>query len=79
MKAFAFLPKIRTITDISKHAWMLKYGQILISISVNVMIYSNKATDYKLLVSRPGESMESMRAGDYYYYYLEYYYCTIQH
>ena len=38
----------------------------------------SKATNYKLLVSRPGETMESMRAGGYYYY-LEYYYCTIQH
>ena len=38
------------------------------------------ATNYKLLVSRPGETMKSMRAGGYYYYYyLEYYYCTIQH
>ena len=37
------------------------------------------ATNYKLLVSRPGETLESMRAGGYYYYYLEYYYCTIQH
>ena len=38
-----------------------------------------KATNFKLLVSRPGETMESMRVGGYYYYYLEYYYCTIQH
>ena len=37
-----------------------------------------KATNYKLLVSRPGETMKSMRAGDYYSYYLEYY-CTMQH
>ena len=34
-----------------------------------------KATNYKLLVSRPGETMKPMRAGGYYYY-LEYYYCT---
>ena len=38
-----------------------------------------KATNYKFLVCRPGETMESMRAGGYYYYYLEYYYCTMQH
>ena len=37
------------------------------------------ATNYKLLVSRPDETMKSMWAGGYYYYYLEYYYCTIQH
>ena len=37
----------------------------------------HKATNYKLLVSHPGETMESMRAGGYYYYCLEYYYCTI--
>ena len=39
----------------------------------------NKANNYKLLVSRPGETKKSMRAGGYYYYSLEYYYCTIQH
>ena len=38
-----------------------------------------KANNYKLLVSRPGETKKSMRAGGYYYYCLEYYYCTIQH
>ena len=41
--------------------------------------YIAKATNYKLLVSRPGKIMESMRVGGYYYYYLEYYYSTIQH
>ena len=40
---------------------------------------SHKATNYELLVSHPGEIMESMRAGGYYYYYLEYYHYTIQH
>ena len=35
-----------------------------------------RATNYKLLVSRPGETMKSMRVGGYYYYYLEYYYCN---
>ena len=29
--------------------------------------HAYKATNYKLLVSRPGETMESMRAGSYYY------------
>ena len=41
-----------------------------------------KATNYKLLISHPGETMESMRAGSYYYYYYyysEYYCCTMQH
>ena len=45
---------------------------------------SRKATNYELLVSRPGETIESMRVGGYYYYYLEYcylecYHCTTQH
>ena len=44
-----------------------------------VLLNRLKATNYKLLVSRPGETMESMRAGGYYYYYLEYSFCTIQH
>ena len=40
-----------------------------------------KATNYKLFISHPGETMKSMWMGGYYYYYyyLEYYYCTIQH
>ena len=38
---------------------------------------ADKATNYKLLVSRPSETMKSMRAGGYYYYYLECYYYTI--
>ena len=39
-----------------------------------------KATNYKLLISHPGETIESMRAGSYYYYYYsEYHYCTMQH
>ena len=49
-------------------------------LSAAAVVY-DKATNYKLLVFRPGETMESMKAGGYYYYYLEYYYCTgtIQH
>ena len=40
-------------------------------------MYTYQPTNYKLLVSHPGETMKSMWAGGYYYYYLEYYYCTI--
>ena len=53
------------------------YIYIYIYISLGALV--PKATNYKLLVYRPGETMESMRVGGYYYYYLEYYYCTIQH
>ena len=44
---------------------------LLFNITILVREPLYKATNYKLLVSRPGETMKSMRAGGYYYYYLE--------
>ena len=39
-----------------------------------------KATNYKLLISHPGETMKAMWVGSYYYYYYsEYDYCAMQH
>ena len=55
------------------------FREIVTVLSENYKI-TCKATNYKLLVSCPGETMESMWVGGYYYYYyLEYYYCTIKH
>ena len=55
-------------------------GSIYDGSKVQQFYNSHKATNYELLVSRPGEIMESIRAGGYYYYYyLEHYHCTIQY
>ena len=43
-----------------------------VAISQYLIRFDFKATNYKLLVSRPGETMKCMRAGGYYYYYYYY-------